>query len=222
MSPDPYYADELITLYHGDCLEHSEWWTGADVLVTDPPYGMKLRSGRGGAFGASQIEGDDDPSTRDAALAIWGEGPALVFGRWSIPRPAGTRMVLTWEKGEHVGMGDLALPWKPNTEEIYVLGSGFTGRRGGSIIKSHAIAGTVGQAGRGTRFHPTEKPVGLMEALIAKTVGTVADPFAGSGPTVLAARALGRRVVAVETWEPYCEVIVKRLEQGVLDFGGVA
>lgn len=132
-------------------------------------------------------------------------------------------MVLTWEKGEHVGMGDLSLPWKPNTEEIYVLGSGFVGKRTGSVLKSLAIAGTVGQGALGTRHHPTEKPEALMAALITKCPpGTIADPFAGSGSTLVAAKSLGRRAIGVELEERYCEIAAKRLSQDVLDFTGGA
>lgn len=215
----PYYQDDAVTLYHGDCLEITDW-IEADVLVTDPPYGMALRSGADGAFGDNRITSDEDTSARDGALGVWGEGPALMFGRWSVPRPVATRMVLTWEKGEHVGMGDLSTPWKPNTEEIYVIGRGFTGRRSGSVLRHLAIAGTVGQAAKGTRHHPTEKPQGLMAELIDKCPpGIIADPFAGSGPTLIAARNLGRRAIGVELEERYCEVIANRLSQGVLDFG---
>lgn len=216
-----YYQDDFVTLYHGDCLEHPGWWTGADVLVTDPPYGMSLRSGWSGAFGDLAIQGDSTPDARDEALARWNPRPALVFGRWSVERPSKTRMVLTWEKGEHVGMGDLSLPWKPNTEEVYVLGSGFTGDRTGSVIKVLAIAGTVGRAKDGTRTHPTEKPVALMETLIAKCPpGTVADPFAGSGSTLVAAKRLARKAVGVELEEKYCEIAARRLSQEVLDLWG--
>ena len=142
----------------------------------------------------------------------------MVFGRWSVTRPADTKMVLTWEKGEHVGMGDLALPWKPNTEEIYVLGCGFVGARTGSVLKHLAIAGCVGL--RTSRWHPTEKPAGLLKELIAKCPpGTVLDPFMGSGTTLVAAKELGRRAIGIEIEEKYAEIAAKRLSQEVFDFG---
>lgn len=221
----PYYEDEYVTLYHGDALAIPDW-LGADVLVTDPPYGMALRSGRGGGLGELTIAGDDDTDARDAALERWGGiRPALVFGRWSVPAPPGTRQVLTWDKGEHVGMGDLRIPWKPNTEEIYILGRWpdrpDTVRRKGSTLHHLAIAGTVGRPQDGTRTHPTEKPVGLITDLLAQCPpGTVADPFAGTGSTLVAAKRLGRRAIGVELEERYCEIAARRLAQGVLDFGG--
>lgn len=215
----PYYQDEAVTLYHGDCREITAWLE-ADVLVTDPPYGYAHSSSWVGKFRGEEIANDADTTTRDRALEMWRFGwssrPALVFGSWKRPRPEGTHTVLTWDKGDASGMGNLSVPWKPNTEEIYVLGHGFSGPRTSSVLTGHTV---VTWATKG-REHPNMKPESLMSELIGKCPeGVVADPFAGSGSTLIAARRIGRKAIGVELEERYCEVIAKRLAQGVLDFG---
>jgi len=213
----PYYSDEFVTLYHGDCLEVREW-LAADVLVTDPPYGYSHSSGWVGKFRGEVIAGDDSLTTRNDMLAAWESRPALVFGSWKMPKPDGTHTVLTWDKGDASGMGDLSVPWKPNTEEVYVIGKGFAGSRDSSILRAQVVT----WASRG-REHPNMKPVALMQALIAKCPpGVIADPFTGSGSTLVAAKALGRRAIGVELEERYCEIAARRLAQDVLDFTGEA
>jgi DNA modification methylase len=191
---EPYYADDKVTLYHGDCREVADWLS-ADVLVSDPPYGMAHKSG----WKPREIEGDEDVTARDTALALWGTvRPALIFGRWTLPRPAAVRARLIWDKGEWPGMGDLNLPWGPSDEEVYVIGSGWIGKREGTVIRCNRPVGNA------TADHPTSKPVALMERLVAKCPpGVIADPFAGSGSTLVAARNLGREAIGVEiasTW----------------------
>lgn len=215
-----YYQDEYVTLYHGDCLKEHREWLDADVLVTDPPYGMAYVSNSSKYKGPSdKINGDDTPELRDESLAAWGnEKPALVFGTWRVARPARTKHLLIWDKGDSPGMGDLSLPWGPSHEEVYVMGKGFTGKRGGSVLRVK----TMGAASHNRPDHPTPKPIPLMEQLVEKCPpGLIADPFSGSGATLVAARNLGRKAVGVELEEKYCEIIAGRLSQGAFDFGAL-
>lgn len=219
-----YYQDDLVTLYHGDCLEQIEWLE-ADVLVTDPPYGIEwkgidnytingfVRSKKTG------ITNDETTKIRDNILDLWQEKPAIVFGSWRQLRPENTKHRLIWNKAGKAP-GPTNSPFFPVDEEIYIIGNGFisTSPPMKTIITTtepRSIA--VAQIG-----HPTPKPVGLMEILIQRCPeGVIADPFAGSGATLIAARNLGRKAIGVELEEKYCEIIAKRLSQQAFDLEGL-
>lgn len=215
-----YYEDEFATLCHGNCLEVTDWLS-ADVLVTDPPYGIawtqpNLReTGRRGGAAHDGIANDGDTSVRDAVMDLWGTKPALVFGSPLRSAPSGTRQVLVWKKPRQLGFSGAISGWRRDWEAIYLCGA-FPA----SPAQRSAVIETPSQAYL-TGEHPHAKPISLMEHLLTTTTGVIADPFAGSGSTLIAARNLGRKVIGVELEEKYCELIVKRLSQQAFDFSAL-
>jgi site-specific DNA-methyltransferase (adenine-specific) len=218
----PYYSDEHVTLYLGDCRDVPEWLE-ADVLVTDPPYGISWsmhgggRDRRGWAprLPKTGIIGDEDTAVRDEVLAVWGDRPAIVFGSPVKAPPAGTIQVLVWRKPIDAGVVGARFVWRRDWEAIYLLGKWprVTPNRS-SVIE------TGGGMNRYRTEHPHTKPTGLMELLIGEAPGgVVADPFAGSGSTLIGAKRLGRRAMGVEADERWCELAAMRLSQDVLAFG---
>jgi DNA modification methylase len=220
----PYYQDHLVTLYHGDCLE-VDAWLEADVLVTDPPYGIGWEQRgyynpktSGGPINRVRnvVAGDGSTDLRDCILSQFGHKPSVVFGSWKALRPQGVSHRLIWDKNG-AKPGPLNAPFYSVDEEIYIIGKGF--RR--SSPPQRSVITTYETRTEAVRFggHPTPKPVRLMEILIDRCPpGVIADPFAGSGSTLIAARNLGRKVIGMEIEEQYCEIAATRLSQGCFDF----
>lgn len=218
----PYYQDDKVTLYLGDCLEVTEW-LAADVLITDPPYGRAWKQGDLHGEKHDGIAGDKDTTVRDAALAAWGDRPVIAFGDLMLEPPQGTKQVLVYAKPVDAGTRGAMAGFRRDAEAIYLIGRWPSGIGGeSSVLRTAArmVGGPVGLATRGT--HPHSKAIDVMQRLLGRASGTIADPFAGSGSTLVAAKALGRNAIGVEIEERYCEIIATRCSQEVLDFGGSA
>lgn len=215
------------TLYLGDCREVLEWLGAPGVeggygsIVSDPPYGIGAKLGMGGGgkgdggmWAGVGIEGDEDVSLRDAVLAAH-PTPFAVFASPRRSPPPGTRAVVCWDKGEHTGAGDLALPWKPSFELVHIGGHGWrASRRGGGVVRVNAVAGCVADRNDGKRFHPFEKPVEIMRHFCERAPpGAILDPFMGSGTTGVAALQIGRRFVGIELDPAHFDMACRRLEQ---------
>ncbi|MBV7502053.1 DNA methyltransferase [Achromobacter sp. ACM05] len=200
------------TLYCGDCTDHLAALQEAAGVLTDPPFGISYRSGfaTDALWSEEGIKGDSSPAMRDYVLARLQGKPMLVFGSWKAPRPQGTRAVLIWDKGPALGMGALDIPWKPSTEEIYVLGKGFVGSRDeGAVL----MCPPVQSMAKNGRSHPNEKPVALLQRLLRKLPeGLIADPFMGSGSTGVACVEAGRPFVGCELDERYFDIACRRIE----------
>lgn len=192
---------------------------GYSAVLTDPPYGIGYKSGRPRdmLWSEETIRNDEDTLVRDHVLSLLDPTvPKLVFGSRKRTPPLGTKMVLVWDKGGALGMGDLSLPWKPSSEEIYVLGSGFVGKRDGSNVIYHPPVQSMAKNGR---LHPNEKPVGLLAKLMSKLPdGCILDPFMGSASCGEACMKTGRPYIGIEEDPAYFEIAVQRLERVARQF----
>lgn len=221
----PYYSDEYVTLYHGDCRDVLPTLS-FDVVITDPPYGIGLqtnyKSRKRAALAACNdhggvIHGDEERFDPTWLLQY---PHLLMFGanHYADRLPPSPTWIV-WDKVDGLpssralgfnDQADVELAWSN-------LG-------GPARLIRHRWMGLMKDSERAdARVHPTQKPVVVMARLIeayAKPDWTIADPYAGSGTTLRAAKELGRRSIGIEIEERYCEIAARRLSQGVLDFGG--
>jgi site-specific DNA-methyltransferase (adenine-specific) len=207
----PYYEEDGITIYHGDCREVLPSLE-ADLVLTDPPYGMSFRSNYR-VIKHDAIAEDGFLPLDAIVLAIGAaQRAAYVFCRWDnlaeLPKPSS---VLAWVKNNW-SMGDLQHEHGRQWEAI-----AFYPKDGHEFYKR--IPDVVFGDRTGNEQHPTEKPISVLKVVLQANVGeSVLDPFMGSGTTLRAAKDLGRRAIGIEIEEKYCEIAAKRLAQKVLDF----
>lgn len=227
----PYYADGFSTVYCGDsAVLLPLLGEVADLIVTDPPYGVEFRSNRRGEL-FDKIEGDDDAEAVVTLVAtalrlnLHRSRHAYVFGPLDLSPLVTQGLVqepveLIWDKAL-LGMGDLSIPWASQHEAIQFLvavRSKANVKKGEGRLAARLRRGSILRHPRpnaaAVTSHPTEKPVPLLRELIESSScfgETVLDPFMGVGSTLVAATLEGRRSIGIEMDERYCAEAARRL-----------
>ena len=177
-----------------------------DSVVCDPPYGMEFQSSYRGEK-HRVIANDQTDDLLQWVCSVRAPHSKYIFCRWdnlsAVPKP---HSVVTWVKNNW-SMGDLQHEHARQTELCLFyagLGHFFPSKRPQDIV--HA-------ARTQNDFHPTEKPVALMEKVVGWTAGHVVDFCMGSGTTGVACVKLGRKFTGIELDPDYFDIACKRIEE---------
>jgi len=225
----PYYQDEAVTIYHGDCREMAKEMNGADRLIIDPvwPKAPRLLAGTDDPYGllvaalrvcfprtiVLQMGCCSDPRFLLAVPEIY---PffRVCWLRYAVPSCRGRALVesdVAYAFGEPVkaGPGRIVVP------ATCVSTKGEFQRNLGRNRSSKDF-----REAQEAMPHPAPRHLNHVSWLVkwfSEHGETVLDPFVGTGTTCLAAKNLGRKAIGIEIEERYCEIAAKRMAQGVLD-----
>ncbi|KKN22236.1 hypothetical protein LCGC14_0917370 [marine sediment metagenome] len=223
----PYYQDEWVTIYHGDCHEILPTLEKVDLVLTDPPYFLPIQSyvgTRGNGYqkrmigDLSVLKGYFELVFSDFEKVLNETGTYYIFCDaksypifWQVMFPLCKNVrLLIWDKQISYN----GYTWRHQHELIAWGELDKTDRiptGDGDVIKCRGVL-------QADRNHPAEKPVEVMEKLISKhSAGIVLDPFMGSGTTLFASKQLNRHCIGIEIEEKYCEIAAQRCSQGVFN-----
>lgn len=224
-----------VQLICGDCLEVLKTLPAGsvDAVVTDPPYGLdpaqpSTRTDASGTYTASPtFEGDKfDCSWLPEVSRI------LRPGGWCLAFVDNKRITILWEAGAAAGLRPRqtviwrktnAPPtfmkwWQSSYESMVAFSSGVVRvwNGGGACPNVIDHPNTSFTKTQGFRFHPTQKPVGLMVRLaefVSSPGMTILDPFMGSGTTGVACVQTGRSFIGIEIEPRYFEIAQRRIAE---------
>jgi site-specific DNA-methyltransferase (adenine-specific) len=222
--PEPYYSDEAVTIYHGDCRDILPSLPKVDLVLTDPPYGIEGGRGvgnrrRGKAAYSCDGWQDTPEYIADVCVPVIKQLVSTVAVAALTP---GIRHMHLYLPADDIGCF-----WTPATMGMGswgmttfqpILYYGKDPRRGVAPLPS----GKQVTEAPNVDGHPCPKPIGawkwLLNKLSASEKDTVLDPFMGSGTTLVAAKYTGRRAIGIEIEERYCEIAANRCRQMVMTY----
>ena len=195
--------DGSVRLLLGDCLEILPQIGMVDACVTDPPYGLGMRTVSGGTAKNTQTRFIDDlkekrwdisPPSKDTFSSLMHISGNQVFWGGNYFELPPTRCVLVWDKMTYV----------PTMSRVEIAWTSLDGPARYVQINSN----------NPDRVHATQKPVALMEWCLGflPDAETILDPFMGSGTTGLACIRLGRKFIGIEREPKYFEIAKKRIQ----------
>ena len=234
----PYFQNDLVTLYHGDCLGFMKTMAdeSVDCVITDPPYSERThknakKNDSTVGYGVKAIHFDS--FTEEDLLNAYNE-MSRITKSWIVsnidynhafrfestpPNGMTQKRIGVWVKNnpmpqisaDRPGQGWEAISYLHKTNKKSEWnGGGYAG----NYVSNLATA----------TGHPTPKPLSMVSSFVQRFSNPndlIIDPFAGGGTTLLAARNLGRKAIGIELDEKYCEIIANRLSQDAFDFGGI-
>ena len=217
---------EYDYIKQGDCLQLMKDVPcgSVDMILTDPPYGIRYRSNMRVKTDRFDPLENDDNDTRllaysEFARILKSDSVAIVFASWKnvtvdiqeLQKYFDIKNIIVWFKGGG-GIGDLKHTLSTDYELAIVCHKGkcrLRGKREGSVWSCRKVNPSK-------MLHPTQKPVDLLTHMIEKYTdrnAVVFDPFMGSGSTCVAVANTGRHYIGFELDEKYFEIARKRLQE---------
>ena len=241
----PYYEQNNVTIWHGDCREILPTLDYDATVLTDPPFGQTSLPWDRWVSGWLEVL---------PFRSLWCFGTLRMFMDHADEfKAAGWKLSqdLIWEK--HNGSGFAADRFKRVHEQpAHFYRGPWDGIFKATVTTPDATARTVRRKQRpphmghiergsyesvdggprlmrsvikvrsthGYAEHPTQKPLGILLPLVEYSVpkigGCIVDPFAGSGSHLVAAAQFGARAIGIEIDERNCEIAARRCAGGEL------
>ena len=209
------------TLYHADCWDVFDEIGKVDIVITDPPYGIKadINSFKSGGslagnktgftiYPKTQYEYSDwDKEKPDKKyfekLFIISKNQIIWGGNYFVEYLLNSSCWIVWDKDNTGHFADCELAYTSFDSPIRKINFKWSGMLQGDMKNKEK------------RIHPTQKPEYVMKWIVAnytKETDLVLDPFMGSGTTGVACAAGKRRFIGVEKEKRYFDIACERIE----------